>query len=97
MGWEQITAAKRDELHSRIPPEWRLNAAALPSPSTLRNVIDLVPTFLSGSERRITQYRAPQLLGAIRDGDLTCREVVFAFSHRACLAHQFVHLTWLIV
>ncbi|KAI9746634.1 MAG: hypothetical protein M1818_000348 [Claussenomyces sp. TS43310] len=88
--WQEIHAAKKVEQLERIPAEWRLSEASLPT----AGIVDLRPIaescgLLSPQELVITRdYDATALIAAIADGTYTAVEVVKAFCKRAAVAQQ---------
>src|SRR6266536_1784677 len=89
--WQEIYASKRAEQDSRIPPEWKLTATALPASGTL----DLRPFaascgILTETELKITggEYDATALAAAIAKGTYSAVEVVTAYCKRAAVAQQ---------
>lgn len=93
MAWRELTRQKRDQIASRIPPEWQLSIQELPSRTSQPSVMNIVPSLLSAPEQEITDLTVPQLLESLRCGRLTARETLAAFCHRAALAHQLGSLS----
>lgn len=90
MDWTAKVARKRDALLSRVPAQWRLPATSIPPTATTLQVIDRLSELLSDSERGITEGCPDVLMGALKQGDISARETLLAFAHRASLAMQFV-------
>jgi hypothetical protein len=93
-GWEEIAAAKREEVNSRIPSEWLVPVDLLPPPSQTR-VADFVATsgFFKDSEVEITASSATDITAKIAAGTWTAEQVTRAFSKSAAVAHQLVCLS----
>ena len=86
--WEEIAEAKRNDLASRIPPEWIVSS--IPAPKEQRNIVKYLNNYLSPAEIAITESAATELVAAMAKGVLTSVQVTTAFCHRAAVAHQFV-------
>ena len=86
--WKAAAHTKQEELWQDIPSEWRIDRSELSKAGP--NVINIVPEFLSPAERRITEMPVCLLLESLAQGDITAQETLFAFAHRALVAHQFV-------
>jgi len=93
-GWEEIAAAKREEVNARIPPEWLIPVDLLPPPSQTK-VADFVATsgFFTDSEVEITASSATDITAKIAAGTWTAEQVTRAFSKSAAVAHQLVCLS----
>jgi len=86
--WEKKAQAKRDELLSLIPEEWKL--PSIPSAEEQRDVTTYVHQFLSEREIEITLTDAIGIVSKTTSGAWTAVEVTKAFCHRAAIAHQLV-------
>lgn len=52
--------------------------------------MQLISSYLHGTEKAITESSVEEMLKSIAVGDLTTQEVLRAFCHRTSLAHQLV-------
>jgi len=86
--WEVIAEAKRKDLASRIPEEWKISN--IPSAKEQRSTVKYINRYLTREEVAITESSATELVAAMSKGLLTSVEVTTAFCHRAAIAHQFV-------
>jgi amidase len=86
--WEVLAEAKRKDLASRIPDEWKISN--IPSAKEQRNIVKYIDRYLTPEEVAITESPATELVAAMSKGLLTSVEVTQAFCHRAAIAHQFV-------
>lgn len=90
--WQAIGQAKREEILSLLPLEWRIDS--VPTPQDLRDATHYAAQFLTAEEREITEaLSAASLLGKVSRGELTALQVTRAFCHRATVAHQLVSTT----
>ena len=88
--YKTIAAAKRADLESRIPQEWRLETA-LTSTDDVSNMTKHALNYLTMREADITEkYTAGQLVERIARRDYSALEVAKAFGRRAVLAGQLV-------
>lgn len=87
--WATRARAKRENLASLIPPEWRLSA--VPSIEEGPNVILWSRTFLAAEERDITESEPLSIIANIQAQIWSAEEVVRAFCHRAAIAHQLTN------
>jgi amidase len=85
--WEEKSAARRRDLHERIPKKWLVE---IPSPDELPCVQDHVSihNLLSPLELEITTTSTPDLLKRLRQGLWTAEATVTAFCKRAAIAQQ---------
>lgn len=98
--WEARVAKKLRQRDSLIPRSWRLSPTAVkdivePAEASRNNLIkqDIVRKsgILTAKELQITDhYTVPQLLEALREGQLTALEVTVAYCKRAAIAQQLV-------
>lgn len=85
-----IAAAKRANLKSLIPQEWRLEPP-LASTDDVSDVTRHALKYLTTRETDITEkYTAGQLVERIARGDYSALEVAKAFGRRAVVAGQLV-------
>lgn len=92
VSWETTAQAKKINVNSLIPMEWRLTPAEIPSVSALRDVSQYIQQHLASHELEITDFAAEKTLDNIRRGIWTAVEVTRAFCHRAAIAHQLVRM-----
>lgn len=93
--WRALVAAKRKQLDSQIPLEWRLSDGFLASVPADGHLIeaDLVRQsgILADKELDITEnYSAVDLLQRLSGGGFSSVDVTTAFCKRAAIAQQLV-------
>lgn len=90
-GWEEIAAAKVEEVTASIPKEWIIPASIFPSKTTTN-----VSTFVAQSgmfstrEIEITASSAVKITAKVATLEWTAEEVTRAFCKSAAVAHQLV-------
>ena len=91
--WQAVAQSKQDELWLDVPRNWRVALAAGQNMAySQTNIVDVVPTWLSASERFITDLPVCRLLESLSNGDITAQEALTAFAHRAVVANHYVRL-----
>lgn len=85
MSWKQTTAAKREQVLSLFPPEWRLASEETGGRNKRPKVIDLVSKHVSATEREITEISVLQLVQKLQHGDVTAREVLVRVTSKGFL------------
>lgn len=86
--WKQRAAIKREQQHSQIPPEWRLEPLPSPLPTSTLDFINTC-AILSPLEHSITSTTsATRLLSQIKSRELSSLQVATAFCKRAAIAQQ---------
>ncbi|KAL5337214.1 amidase signature domain-containing protein [Aspergillus crustosus] len=91
MAWQQKAQRKRDELASKIPPEWRVSSEILEKANSIDNILDLPRQtgILTARELDITDSSdATALIERLKSGELSAFEVTTAFCKRAAIAQQ---------
>ncbi|KAL4865100.1 hypothetical protein BDV12DRAFT_211247 [Aspergillus spectabilis] len=91
MEWQQKAQRKRDELASKIPPEWRVSSELLNKANSVDNILDIPRQtgILTERELDITESSdATALVGRLTSGELSAFEVATAFCKRAAIAQQ---------
>ncbi|KAB8349500.1 hypothetical protein FH972_023526 [Carpinus fangiana] len=84
--WQEIGAAKRQDIKDKIAP-W-VAGLDLPTAEAQPNATKVPATVLSKDEVDITEnYSAEQLVTSLARGDLTAVQTIKAFSKRAAVAH----------
>lgn len=90
-GWQEVAAAKVEELIASIPAEWIIPASILPSKTTTN-----VSTFVAQSgmfnarEIEVTASSATKIAAQVAAREWTAEEVTRAFCKSAAVAHQLV-------
>ncbi|PGH00912.1 hypothetical protein AJ79_08067 [Helicocarpus griseus UAMH5409] len=90
--WEAVGAAKREELLSSIPSEWRIPAEIFPPES--QNDVTSFPEksgWFTPAELEITNSTASQILAKTTTGAWSAESVTRAFCKRAAAAHQLTN------
>lgn len=90
-GWEEIAAAKVEEVIASIPEEWIIPASIFPSKTTT-NVSTFVAQsgMFSAHEIEITASSAVKITAKVAAKEWTAEEVTRAFCKSAAVAHQLV-------
>ncbi|KAL2869120.1 putative general amidase [Aspergillus lucknowensis] len=89
--WQDKAQRKREELASKIPPEWRLSSKLLEKANSTDSLLGIPREsgILSDREIIITENSdATGLLERLTSGELTASEVATAFCKRAAIAQQ---------
>ncbi|KAL8972015.1 MAG: hypothetical protein Q9183_000771 [Haloplaca sp. 2 TL-2023] len=89
--YKSIAAAKRADLESRIPQEWRFETP-ITCTDDISNMTKHALNYLTTREADITEnYTAGQLVERIARRDYSALEVAKAFGRRAVIAHQLTN------
>ena len=87
--WEERAAAKRAEILSKIPSEWKLNDSDLALAGKTRKLTgEFIEQFLGAEDIVITSKDTVELVDAIKERSLTAVQVATSFCKRAAVAHQ---------
>lgn len=88
--WKELAQKKRSERDALFPKEWLIPEAQLPNPS-IKNVLPLIPTFLSTEENAITSTLGHQIVQKVIAKEWSAEAVAKAFCHRATITHQLTN------
>lgn len=87
--WQSIAAAKRVELMSKIPAEWRIPDETVVDAKAERDITSgFIRALLDNATTEITERDPVDVLELLRSGEFTAVEVVTAYCKRAAVAHQ---------
>ncbi|WEW57130.1 amidase [Emydomyces testavorans] len=87
--WQAKAAAKRASTLAKIPQEWRLNKEELDKAVKQRDLTGhFIEQYLTQEEITIINRDSANLVGGIRQGDLSAVQVTRAFCKTAAIAHQ---------
>ncbi|ORX35483.1 amidase signature domain-containing protein [Kockovaella imperatae] len=87
--WQQIAVRRCAEVKGMLPKGMLMSS---PPPSSILDVSDIPRKFLDISDILLTEkLTISELLGRISAGSLTATQVINAFFHRACIAHQLTN------
>ena len=90
--WESKVAKKRDDIQSKIPPQWRLSPDSLKEGRQVERLVG--PLFeaqqSNDREREIAQLSLPKLFEAMQSKTVSAREVANVFGRRTAIASQVV-------
>ncbi|KAF2095394.1 amidase [Rhizodiscina lignyota] len=91
MDWRRLAESKREALRTAIPSAWRLAESDIPPAARLKDVVSIVPQFLSPLELQITNSPPMVIIEEVQNLNWSALEVTRAFCHRAAIAHQLTN------
>ncbi|RFU27741.1 hypothetical protein B7463_g8596, partial [Scytalidium lignicola] len=88
--WQELARQKREQRDALFPKEWLIPSSELPDPS-IKNVLPIIPKFLTTEEDAITGTLGHQIVKKTVAGEWTAEQVIKAFCHRATVVHQLTN------
>jgi amidase len=88
--WRELAKKKRTERDALFPKEWLVPKAQLPD-SSIKNILPIIPKFLSTEENTITTTLGHQIVQKVVSKEWSAEAVAKAFCHRATITHQLTN------